>query len=265
MGDYESLARFALDHGFGLIQISLDNPRYFPELFDARRRSEIACKFKELSIGLCFHGPSDISLMNRHEKIRTAGLERLYEMIDMSVDMGADYFVFHPGRLALYSNTTQKVFFMEQRFPDRFRELFTDSLMRLVAHSGKKVRLCLEITHAIASPFLGVISHVADEKGLALVWDVGHTELLTGGKRQQALRFFQDNLANVKLAHLHDISDGVDHKALGTGRIDIASYLEIFNTMGIDIILEVFPEEDLLKSLDYLKNLELAAKRGLPG
>ena len=260
-GDYNTLVAFSLTHGFALTQINLDNPRYFPERHNREERAMIRRAYREKNIGLCFHGPSDIPLMNRHEKIRLAGLERVYEMIDMAVDMGGEYFIFHPGRLAFYSMSTQKVFFMEQRYPERIMEIFADSLKRLISYCSGRILLCIENTHAISGPYLSAISRLVSENGLALVWDVGHTEQLAEPKRQQLIRFFQDNIKHVKLAHLHDVVGDADHKALGSGRLDVAAYLEIFDTLGIDIILEIFPENDLLRSVEYLRKLEPSGRK----
>jgi len=190
-----------------------------------------------------------------------AGLDRIYEMIDMAVDMGAEYFIIHPGRLAFYSTSTQKVFFMEQRYPQRISELLHDSMQRLLDHCGDKIRLCVENTHTVAVPYLDVISRLASQSGLGLVWDVGHTEHLSEIKRQQILKFMQENIRHVKLVHLHDIRKGAVHKSLGSGSLNIAGYLEIFKALSVDAILEIFPEDELLKSVEYLKKLELADQK----
>jgi sugar phosphate isomerase/epimerase len=243
-----------------LIQINLDNPRHFPERYSAGERAEIKARFAELGIGLCFHSPSDIPLMNRHESIRQAGLNRAFEMIDLAADMGGEYFIFHPGRLAFYSLSLKKVVFMEQRFPERTSELFADSLGRLLSHCAGRIELCIENTHAISTPFLNVIGDLVSKDGLGLVWDAGHTEQLIGSKRTQIVQFFQEHIGQVKLAHLHDIKNGISHKALGSGGLNVSGYLEIFNALSIDVILEIFPESDLVQSVDYLRKLIVVDK-----
>lgn len=250
------MAAFAIENGFQLIQISLDNPRFFPENITDAKRSDTARILKEHDIALCVHGPSDLPLLNRHKIIRLAGLERLFEMIDMSVEMGAKYFILHPGRLAFYSSSTQKVFFMDQRFPDKFREIFTDSFTRILDYSNGRLSICVENTHIIAGPILDIITELLQKKHLFLVWDAAHIEAQVEDKRRQLLKFFQDNMKYVRLGHLHDIREGHDHKCLGTGRLNVASYLEIFNTLSIDVVLEIFPERELLKSMEYLKKMK---------
>jgi sugar phosphate isomerase/epimerase len=261
-GDFDLLADFAGRHGFGLVQVSLDNPRYFPERIDPVRRREICQKFQALGIGLCFHGPSDLPLLNRHEKIRTAGLERMGEFIELAVELGGEYFILHPGRLGFYSLSSRQVFFMEQRYPERIGALFADSVRRLLDFCAARIQLCIENTHTVSAPFLEVVGRLASESHLGLVWDVGHAEQLPEPKRQLVIKFFQDNLKHIRLAHLHDISDGADHRRLGSGRLNIAGYLRIFRALSLDVILEIFPEEELLRSLEYVKNDENRSGQG---
>ena len=259
-GDFQQLAAYSIEQNLNLVQVSLDNPRFFPEKFDSRQRETIKALYADHGVALCFHGPTDIPMMNRHEKIRLAGLDRLGEMIQMAIDMGGEYFVFHPGRLAFYSMSKQQVFFMEQRYPERVTEIFADSIKRLLSCSGDKIKLCIENTHSVSGAILKTVSRLASENGLSLVWDMGHTEQLDDARKRQLLTFFTENLKHVKLAHLHDVVGDADHKALGSGRLNVSSYLEIINTLGIDVILEIFPEKDLLKSLAYLTELQVSGK-----
>ena len=257
-GGFDELLKFALEHGFGVAQIGMDAGRYFPERIDRDERRRVKDIFARNDISLCFHGPSDIPLMNRHDKIRLAGLDRYYEMIDLAVDLGGTQFVLHPGRLAFYSVSKKEIIFMDRKIPNLHVKLFEDSLIGLLEHAGERISICMENTYAIPYPFLNVVSNLAREKGLGLVWDAGHTELASPASRERIIKFFQENISRVKLAHLHDVADGADHKELGTGEININGYLEIFNTIGVDIILEIFPEDKLLKSVEYLKKLQPA-------
>jgi len=257
-GGFDEQLRFAETHGFDIVQIGLDIARYFPENIDGSERQRIRRAFARQGISLCFHGPSDIPLMNRHDRIRLAGLERYYEMIDLAVDLNSEYFVIHPGRLAFYSVSKKEVFFMERKIPALHLGLFEDSLGRLLAYAGDRIKLCIENTYAMPSQFLSVVSALIRENGLGLVWDAGHTELVAPAQRQRVIRFFQDNIKSVRLGHLHDVSGGADHKELGTGDINVFGYLEIFNALGVDIILEIFPEDKLLNSIEYLRKRQAA-------
>jgi len=257
-GGFDDLLRFAIDRGFGIVQIGMDTGGFFPEGIDAAERGRVKDTYARNDIALCFHGPSDIPLMNRHTKIRLAGLERYYEMIDLAVDLGGTHFVIHPGRLAFYSVSKNEIIFMERRIPTLHVRLFEDSLIRLLDYATNRISLCMENTYALPFPFLKVVGKLAREKGLGLVWDAGHTELAAPAARERIIKFFQENVRHVKLAHLHDVVDGSDHRELGAGKVNIEGYLELFNTIGVDIILEIFPQERLLRSIEYLRNLRPA-------
>jgi sugar phosphate isomerase/epimerase len=259
-GGFDGLLEFAGRYGFEMVQIALDDSRYFPEKIGVDERRRVAEQFRKMGIGLCFHGPSDIPLMNRHETVRSAGLSRMLEMIDMAVETGGEYFIFHPGRLAFFSVSKEEVIFMEQRIPSRHLDLFSDSARRILDHAGDRIKICLENTYSLPEQFLERIGRLAADDGLYLVWDVGHTELASAGRRERIIRFFYDNIERVKLGHLHDAVERSDHRALGTGKVDIQAYIEIFNTIGADIILEIFPESALLGSIDYLRKLRLVGK-----
>jgi sugar phosphate isomerase/epimerase len=263
-GDFDYLAEFAGKHGFGLIQISCDNPRYFPEMMSREKRIEIGHKFKALGIGLCFHGPSDIPLLNRHEQVRNAGLERLGEFLEMAIDLGGEYFIIHPGRLGFYSLSSKQVFFMEQRYPERVGATFIDSIGRLLDRSLDKIKLCIENTHTVSPPFLKIVGKLAVEKGLGLVWDVGHMEQLSESAKQRMIEFFQNHLKHICLAHLHGFKAGALHKELGSGEINIDGYIRIFKALSLDIILEIFPEHELLQSLEYVRKYENGAGEKIP-
>lgn len=257
-GGFDQILKFAGKHGFDLVQIGMDSNRYFPESVDSEERGRVFRMFAENNIQLCFHGPSDLPLMNRHDAIRSAALTRYYEMIDLAVDLGGIYFVIHPGRLAFYSVSKKEIIFMDRKIPSLHVKLFEDSLINLLKYAGDRIALCMENTYALPYPFLNVVSRLAGENGLGLVWDAGHTEIAAPAARERTIKFFQENIRRVRLAHLHDVSEGADHKELGTGEVNIDGYLEIFNTIGVDIVLEIFPEDKLLKSVEYLKRLQLA-------
>ncbi|OGC96279.1 MAG: hypothetical protein A2W25_03930 [candidate division Zixibacteria bacterium RBG_16_53_22] len=261
-GDFDYLVDFAERNGFGLVQVSFDNPRYFPEKFGPDKRAEIQRKFRALGIGLCFHGPSDVPLLNRHEKVRAAGLERVGEFIEMAIELGGEYFILHPGRLGFYSLSSRQIFFMEQRYPERISSLFENSISRLLDKCRGRIKLCIENTHTVSTPFLEVVGRLAVERDLGLVWDVGHAEQLPEPRRQQVIKFFQDHLRYIRLAHLHDFREGADHRRLGSGRLNIEGYLQVFRALSLDVILEIFPEEDLLQSLEYVKSNENMAGAG---
>jgi len=253
--DIESTADFAQEHSFEIIQLNLDSSRLFPENLPESRRREIRDCFRSRNLGLCIHGPSDIPLLNRHQVIREAGINRILQMIDLASDLDSEYFIFHPGRLAFYSPGKSKVIFMENRIPSRHVEYFKSSLAKILQYNAGRMTVCVENTHNIPQSFLEALISLAEEQGLGFAWDIGYTDILAPEERARMLKFFSDNSRFVKIFHLHDIIESGGHKALGTGRVNIAAYLDIINTIKADVILEIFPQSALVDSIRYLNDL----------
>jgi sugar phosphate isomerase/epimerase len=251
-----------VEHDLELIQISMDSSRYFPENMTDEKRTSIKNQFHQNNIGLCFHGPTDLPLMNRHDIIREAALNRALEMIDLAVDLGGEYFVFHPGRLAFYSLNRRKIFFMEKALPQKHLGYFTKAVEKISEHANGKITVCIENTHAIPPQFLEIITDALKNNELNLVWDIGHVEMLNASERSMMINFFQDNIKYVKLFHLHDVTEKGDHKTLGTGRINLKSYLEIIDTVGADTVLEIFPKSEVVKSLEYINSIKVTIEPG---
>jgi sugar phosphate isomerase/epimerase len=133
-------------------------------------------------------------------------------------------------------------------------------LKSLLDYAGGRIKFCLENTHSIPPQFRDVIVSLINEKGLRLVWDIGHAELLNGRNKSMLFNFFQENIKAVDLFHLHDITENGDHKELGTGRVNIPAYVEIINMIGADVILEIFPRQAVMNSIKYLFNIEKTQK-----
>jgi len=253
--DLKSIADFASEHNFDFVQLSMDFSRLFPENLAESERAEIREYYGNNNIASCFHGPSDIPLMNRHTAIREAGLNRIFEMIDLAADLGGEFFIFHPGRLAFYSAGKNKVVFMENRIPSKRLDFFKNSVYKILDHAADRISVCIENTHYMPKSFLDVICELIADRGLYLAWDVGYTDVLPADDRARMLKFYNDNIRYVKMVHLHDITDSGGHKALGTGGLNISAYLDIINTIEADVVLEIFPEKSLLDSVEFLNSL----------
>ncbi len=258
--DIKSTADFAREHDFDFVQLSLDFSRLFPENLSESTRRKIREYYNSKNIGLYFHGPSDIPLLNRHDAVREAGLNRIFEMIDLAVELGGVYFIFHPGRLAFYSTGKNKVVFMENRIPSKHLDFFRDSLYKILEYASGRISVCIENTHYMPLGFLDIINDTLRDRGLHLVWDIGYTDILPPDKRARMLKFYNDNIRYVKIVHLHNITDSGGHKTLSTGMVNVPAYIDIINTIRADVVLEIFPEKSLLESVKYLNSLTVDLK-----
>lgn len=251
--------------GLAAYQVSGDFQVNFPENLGPKERLEVKQFNEQNGLKLHFHAPTDIPLASRHKHLRLSGVERLFEFIELAVDMGAKSFIFHPGRFAFYKISTGKIVVTSREIPEVYFERFYDSVKRLVDFNKNRIELLLENTYNFSDKLIEVVDRYLELSSTGLVWDIGHMHhsMMLSQNRQRDLRqiadFFSNRLKKIKLAHIHDVSSRKGHLALGTGSLDLGPYIEILDNLGIDMIIEVFTEKDLKTSIAFLESL--AVKR----
>ena len=250
-------------YGLAAYQISGDFSINFPENIDTGDRRAAADFNRSNNITLHFHAPGDIPMASRHQAIRYGGIDRLKEFIALAIDLGAWSFIFHPGRFAFYKISTDKLVMAHKNIPEDYYKRFLDSALRVVDYAEGRIELLLENTYGFTEPVIEAIDKFLESPATGLVWDIGHMvqqNKISSPNRPDSdstAEFISARLAHIKLAHIHDISGKKGHLALGTGILDIASFVEIISKLNIQMIIEVLSDKDLQTSLKYLESLTI--------
>ncbi|MCP4583013.1 MAG: TIM barrel protein [candidate division Zixibacteria bacterium] len=249
--------------GLAAYQITGDFRINFPENVSEGDRRKIHEFNRENNIHIHFHAPGDIPLASRHEPLRLGGVKRLTEFIELAIELGAASFIFHPGRFAYYKISSGAIVMADRKIPEVYFERFLDSVSRLVDFAGGKIDLLLENTYGFSNQVIETIDRLLELPATGLVWDIGHmSEKIPALKARktdpnQMAQFFADRLGKIKLAHIHDVSNGKGHLPLGTGALNIPAFLEVISQLNIEMIIEVFSEQDLKTSLNYIESLSV--------
>lgn len=246
--------------GLSALQLAGDFPINFPEFTPPAFRAEVKEFNAKNNLRLHFHSPHDIPLASRHERIRSGGIERMKEFIQLAVDLGASTFVAHPGRFAIYKMSTGKIVLDQKRIPQAYLDRFADSFTNMVDFAAGRLTLLIENTPGISDQLFELIDELLANDGVGLAWDIAYTARNHIDHSRKEAEFISQRLAKVKLIHLHDYAKGRGHQALGAGELNIKSYLEMIAELKIDSIIEVFSEEDLVRSLNFIDSIGM----GLP-
>ncbi len=250
--------------GMSAYQISGDLAINFPENFPNSIRAELLEYNNRNDLRLHFHAPTDIPLASRHQSMRISGVDRLCEFIQLAIDCGAVSVIFHPGRIAYYKIGSGQVVVASRNIPVVYFERFIDSVERLVKFADGKIDLLLENTYDFSDKLIEVVDRFLALRSTGLVWDIGHMQrsMLVSRKNKvdpmHIADFFSSRYKHIKLAHIHDIDAKKSHLALGSGMLNLAPYLEILSTLNIDMIIEVYSENDLKTSIDYIESLTVS-------
>jgi len=245
--------------GLSAFQLTGDYAVNFPENITQDDRREVKEFIQQHDIHLHYHAPSDIPLASRHKQLRLGGLERLAEFIELAVDMGAVSFIFHPGRFAFYKIDSGQIMMATKNIPESYFERFYDSVLRLAEYADKRINLLLENTHRFNENIIKVIDKFLNLPFTGLVWDIGHMHAKSNSNQSNdnIADFFSDRLRYIKLAHIHGIDNKRGHLPLGSGSLDFRPYIDILKSLDIEMIIEVYTDRDLQKSLQYVDSIEV--------
>ncbi|HXF49536.1 MAG TPA: sugar phosphate isomerase/epimerase [Verrucomicrobiae bacterium] len=237
------------------VEINLNRPEYFPEHFDAGKRTAIRKAAEKSNIQLLLHAPDDINLLSRHKNIRLAGVERIKEMLAFGEELGAVYFTLHTGKVGLVATGSGRIKIMQHPTFKPLAENFRDSALRLLEFSDGKLELGFENTNHFEGFFEEIIASLLEQTNLNLTWDIGHSFAETPEKVQGTLNFFFTHLPRVGVVHLHDRNGITDHLPVGSGSIPWTRFGEVLQTDEIFKIIEVKDAEAIEASMTYLDKL----------
>jgi len=193
------------------------------------------------------HSPlSDINIASLNESIRKASVEEIKNSIDLAFHIGSEVVVVHPGHMA----------FLARRFHKKIRENSLNSLKECSKFAEDVgITLCVENMpdmEGMICKNLDELNELVQEIGVPMTLDVGHAHNM-GIFIEEMLKY--DNIGHI---HLSDNDGSFDnHNAVGSKDIDFESLFEGLNKKKFDgiLVIEVTNQDEILESLDYIKNL----------
>lgn len=194
------------------------------------------------------HAPlSDINLASSNSAIRKASVEEIKNSMDLAIKIDASVVVVHPGHIA----------FLARKFNEHIMDKSLDSLRECSVYADELgIKMCVENMpdmEGMICKDLDELDRIIQEIGASMTLDVGHAHNMKISV-QEMLKY--DNIGHI---HLSDNDGSFDnHDAIGSESIDFKSLFEGLNRIKFDgvCIIEVKAQDEILKSLDYINNLE---------
>ncbi|NIS61464.1 MAG: TIM barrel protein [Proteobacteria bacterium] len=265
--NYREAMHFAVEHGFGGIEIWSNVFDFWPKILSAREIDTISAVARENNISLATHFCGGNNLADSNEGHLGESMEQLKETVRLCRKIGAGILVIHPGmapRMSIHDKGSfdQYPQFSLTTLKRNAIARFKESLKEATRFAEKNdVVLGLEnfghVKGCIQSTFEELVEWV-DEIGnpaLQITLDIGHANL--EGGVEKAIEIFGSRIKHVHLNDNNGISS--DHGELGTGTIDWktnASFLRSFEGM---LSLELLGFDDIegtvLRSKSFLERL----------
>lgn len=201
-------------------------------------------------LGISVHAPmSDINISSHIDKIRQASIDEMISSFKKANELDAQRVTVHPGSIPV----------MALRFTDKILEYNMESLKYLQSQAEEYgVMMCVEnmplLERLLYTNIDALYEDVACEIHSGITLDVGHGHN-NGFEVDEMLR--SDDIHHI---HLSDNDGSYDmHDALGSHNIDFKHLFEVLEKKKYDdiCVIEVYTPHQILKSIDYLKELKV--------
>ncbi|KZX10021.1 sugar phosphate isomerase/epimerase family protein [Methanobrevibacter curvatus] len=199
--------------------------------------------FESYSLNYTLHSPiSDLNIASTNKAILKASINEIKRSADYIHDIGGNILVVHPGRVG----------FTQRFFNDYGKEIANNAMIETAIYAKD---LGVEICFENMPNFEGFLYQSTDEldnflkeNNLSMTFDIGHKNTIDG----KTSSYYK----SVKHIHLHDNDKSFDsHLPLGQGVIDFDEFFNMYEKNGYNgiYILELNNKQDILKSIEYLK------------
>ena len=243
--------KFAKCNGFNAVEINMNMKCFFPENYEEHDIENIKKYKKENDIEITMHAPEDIFILNLHEKVRNAGIDRLKEIIEFGKSIEASRITIHIGPTPYFTLTDNK-YYLDTAYHKEYKEILKDCLVELSNYCEQDIKLCVENSGRFTKElYQDILDDMVDTKNIFLTWDIGHSYY----EVYDEIKFFKRNIDKIKTVHVHDVNDISDHQVVGDGKIDFPKYIEDIGCKDKVYIIEVRPREKALKSLKKFMQL----------
>jgi len=233
--------KFAINHNFDGIEISIEYPNASPESL-AKRRREIIELLSSYPLTRLAHAPAFLNICDAHHSVWEATLRELVRVLEVAYQLDVKLVTVHPGYL----------------WPNMTRETALGNLisaLETLLHAASDFGLTLGLENLPPPPrgfftepedFRRLFRRLKDER-LKFVFDFAHASI---GSRASPFSFIDLLFEEMRHIHLSDnLGEKDNHLPLGTGRVDYRGMIERLKSKGYDrtMTLEVFSEDS-----DYL-------------
>ena len=192
---------------------------------------------------------SDINVSSADWELREIAQKRCIQSLDVGKAIGAETILFHTGNKGTKHYGSIKNF--KKNYALFWKELIKDFEKSGIIAVAENVfetspEFCLDLLNTVNSP------------NFKLAIDTGHINLYA--KETKVTDWIKAYGKNLHHMHIHNnYGENDDHADLTTGTLD---FYEIFKTLKDNdlsptMVLEMFTEQDIRKSIDYINSLKI--------
>ena len=195
---------------------------------------------------ITFHAMfSDVNISSADYELRAISRKRFFQSFEVAKAIGADTILFHTG----YKGT--KHYGSIHLFKKNFVEFWNDFIKEF---ENSNITAVIENVFEDNPDFCLELYEKINSDKFKLALDVGHVNLYA--QKTKAVDWLEKYGARLYHMHLHNnFQENDDHSNLLNGTVNYEEVFERIKQLQIEpsMVLEMFSEEDIIKSVDYIK------------
>lgn len=246
--DLEDCVRLCRALHLNFIELNMNLSEYQIDAFDLRKMKAIA---QREGIYFTIHLDENLNTCDFNRRVANAYLDTMMQTIEIAKQLGVPVLNMHLSNGVYFTMPTEKIYLF-----DRYREEYLDRMRvfrtlceKQVGNAG--IRICVENTCWSGLKFMQeAIDLLLESSIFGLTFDIGHNFSMGGGD-EKIIRKHLDRLWHM---HAHDAIGKRNHLALGTGELDVKSYLELAEERHCRVVLETKTIEGLKQSCTWVQS-----------
>ena len=245
----EEAAALCRKLGLDFVELNMNLPRYQIQTMDVSAMRETAKKY---GISYTVHLDENLNVADFNPLVAAAYRETVRQTVELAKKLEIPVLNMHMP-LGVYFTLPQGKVFLFERYRQRFLEemgSFREECEKAAGCSG--IRICVENWVGYTPWQIEALDILLESPVFGLTFDVGHNRC-KGGIDEPVILQRGDRLHHM---HLHDVSGGKDHLALGTGELDVAQYLDLARDWDCSVVLETKTVAGLTESVRWLREYE---------
>lgn len=224
------------------IELNLDIPYCFIDRLDTN-------SLKNNNFTIHLSEKFDVGELNN--SLRNFYLNEIEKIISFGIKYNIFKYNLHLDPGIHFSLPDKKIFIYEEYIDDYLRA-YEDSCNILSKIANKYNATILFENVKVESYTLKVIDIIAKYNNLFFTLDLGHN-IRYGNLAKEK---FMEYSNKIKHIHLHDFNGSKDHQELFTGLLNVKEELNFCKQHNLDVLIEVKRKEELINSVNKLRNLK---------
>lgn len=224
------------------IELNLDIPYCFIDRLDTN-------SLKNNNFTIHLSEKFDVGELNN--SLRNFYLNEIEKIISFGIKYNIFKYNLHLDPGIHFSLPNKKIFIYEEYIDDYLRA-YEDSCNILSKLANKYNATILFENVKVESYTLKVIDIIAKYDNLFFTLDLGHN-IRYGNLAKEKFMQYSDKIKHI---HLHDFNGSKDHQELFTGLLNVKEELNFCKQHNLDVLIEVKRKEELINSVNKLRNLK---------